>query len=140
MKKHTEVKMSNDKQSSVDIFKEQLIDIFEDYHDGIITLDEYIENINKATEQAKEMEKERMFDFALLHTARMKYAIQHDNKYFANQTFELWVKGHNKMSEEKTESFIEARDFYDNLHEQNALSKYLMKKMKKINRDKNEQQ
>jgi hypothetical protein len=52
--------MSNDKQSSVDIFKEQLIDIFEDYHDGIITLDEYIECINKATQQAKEIEKERI--------------------------------------------------------------------------------
>jgi hypothetical protein len=51
--------MSNNKQTAIDIFKERLIDIFEDYHDGIITLDEYIENIKKATEQAKEMEKEQ---------------------------------------------------------------------------------
>jgi hypothetical protein len=52
--------MSNNKQTAIDIFKEKLIDIFEDYHDGIITLDEYIESINKATQQAKEMEKEQM--------------------------------------------------------------------------------
>jgi hypothetical protein len=54
--------MSNNKQSSVDIFKEKLIDIFEDYHDGIITLDEYIESINKATQQAKEMEKNQIIN------------------------------------------------------------------------------
>jgi hypothetical protein len=52
------------KQTAIDIFKEQIIDIFEDYHDGIITLDEYIERINKATEQAKEMEREQMIEFA----------------------------------------------------------------------------
>ena len=52
--------MSNDKQTAIDTFKEKLIDIFEDYHDGIITLYEYIENINKATEKAKEMEKEQI--------------------------------------------------------------------------------
>jgi hypothetical protein len=54
--------MSNNKQTAIDIFKEKLIDIFEDYHDGIITLDEYIEQINKETQQAKEMEKEQMKD------------------------------------------------------------------------------
>ena len=53
--------MSNEtKETAVDIFKEKLIDIFEDYHDGIITLDEYIENINKATQQAKEMYRKEL--------------------------------------------------------------------------------
>jgi len=50
------------KQTAIDIFKEKIVDIFEDYHDGIITLYEYIENINKATQQAKEMEKEQIID------------------------------------------------------------------------------
>ena len=49
-------------QTAIDIFKEKLIDIFEDYHDGIITLDEYIESINKATQQAKEIEKEQIIE------------------------------------------------------------------------------
>lgn len=52
------------KQTAIDIFKEKLINIFEDYHDGIITLDEYIESINKATQQAKEMEKKQAQKYA----------------------------------------------------------------------------
>ena len=81
--------MSNKtKQTAIDIFKEKLINIFEDYHDGIITLDEYIESINKATQQAKEMEKQqRMSDFTMGITNAIQMEATKDAEQYYNETF-----------------------------------------------------
>lgn len=46
------------KRSSVECLQEQIIDIVEDYYDGIINLHQYVEYMNKAMEQAKSQHKE----------------------------------------------------------------------------------
>jgi hypothetical protein len=66
-------------------------------------------------EEFKIAEKERMIDFALFHSARMKYALQKDNEFYANQTFLLWLEGENQKSEEKKQDWISAQKFVDKL-------------------------
>lgn len=51
------------KQSSVEWLQEQIVDVVEDYYDGIINLHQYIKYMNKAIEQAKSQHKDEMKHF-----------------------------------------------------------------------------
>jgi hypothetical protein len=77
--------MSNNKQSSIEYFKTQIVDIVEDYKDGIITLNEYIIHINSTFEQAKAMHKEEMFEYI-----KQKYCIGHRSLEFHRLEFDKY--------------------------------------------------
>jgi hypothetical protein len=84
--------MENDKQNTV---VEQM---FQEMHEiqqsgKTLTFDENLALLEKY----KEMYKEQMIDCALWHSSRMRNAYQQDNKYYANQSFELWLEGENKI-------------------------------------------
>ena len=58
--------MSNDnKQTSVEWYAQRLYDLEIAYNQGVIETDIYIKSKIEAKQQAKEMEKEQMIDFAI---------------------------------------------------------------------------
>jgi hypothetical protein len=111
--------MKNDKQETpMEWFIEQLEekgDLRETPSIRNIQLNIDTSDYMELKQQAKEMEKEKMIDFALFHSARMKYALQKDNEFYANQTFVLWLDGENQKSEEKKQCWIDAQKFTDKL-------------------------
>ena len=84
--------MTNNKQNTAveQMFQEML----EIQQSGkTLTFDENLALLEKY----KEIYKEQMIDCSLCHSSRMKHAYQADSKYYANQSFELWLQGENKI-------------------------------------------
>ena len=57
--KHSEVTMTNNKQSSVEWYIEKILDLDYEYAKGLITLGVWSERKNALIEQAKEMQQEQ---------------------------------------------------------------------------------
>ena len=56
--------MSNKKQTAVDWLFDRMVGLTEDYDDGKINYITYINGVNHFLDQAKEMEKQQIIDFA----------------------------------------------------------------------------